>query len=109
MDMITWTLLRKESTNLPVNLWIDEIHNRKRYPSRLVFQNNTSNVFTGVKDLIPISVEDDPKVLLEGFTPKISSSDLQAVKSFISINKEIILKYMNDPDFEMIAFITAMK
>lgn len=60
-------------------------------------------------DLIPISVEDCPSILAKGNTLRISSDELKSVQSFITLNKEIFLKYMNDTHFGMHDFFAAMK
>lgn len=110
-SLIEMSMFRKVDTKLPVNLWIDEDgeRNPEHNLSRLKFQNNTSDRFTGRKDLIPISVDENPKILLKKFNPKITAKELQAVQDFISKNREIILKYMNDPQFGQGDFLAAMK
>ena len=60
-------------------------------------------------DLIPISVEDCPSILAKGNTLRISSDELKSVQSFITLNKEIFVKYMNDTHFGMHDFFAAMK
>ena len=73
MRLIEFSMFRKSETGLPVNLWVDETDFRpvKHNFSRLKFQNNFSDRFTSNKDMIPISVEDEPKVLLKSFKPSI--------------------------------------
>ena len=48
-------------------------------------------------------------LLIKKFKPKITVKELQAVQDFISKNREIILKYMNDPQFGQGDFLAAMK
>lgn len=103
---IELTMLRKVDTKLSVNLWIDE---NSEHKSRLMFQNNTSDTLRKKSDLIPISVEDCPSILAKGNTLRISSDELKSVQSFITLNKEIFLKYMNDTHFGMHDFFAAMK
>lgn len=74
-----------------------------------MFQNNTLDTLTKKSDLIPISVEDCPSILAKGNTLRISSDELKSVQSFITLNKEIFLKYMNDTHFGMHDFFAAMK
>ena len=54
-------------------------------------------------------VEDCPSILAKGNTLRISSDELKSVQSFITLNKEIFLKYMNDTHFGMHDFFAAMK
>ena len=50
-SLIEMSMFRKVDTKLPANLWIDEDgeRNPKHSLSRLKFQNNTSDKFTGRK------------------------------------------------------------
>ena len=100
------TMLRKVDTGLPVNLWIDEKINKT---SRLMFQNNKSDTFTGKKDLIAITVDENPEIPLRKYNLKITSEEFNIVRKFISLNKTIILKYMNDTTFGLRDFFTNMQ
>ena len=109
MYLIEMSNLRKVDTRLPVNLWIDEANRSNHSVPRIKFQNNTSDRFTKSSDLIPISVEEEPKVLLKNFSLKISKEEFNAVVSFISLNKEAILRYMNDPSYSVVDYYKALK
>lgn len=97
MHHIEMTLLRKADTKLPVNLWIDETD--RAAPPRVLFQNNDKDRFTSEKDLIPISVEERPKVLIQNYSLEISIRDFDKVTSFISNNRIVISRYIQDPSF----------
>ena len=91
------TLLRKVDTKLPVNLWIDETD--RATPPKVLFQNNYADRFTSEKDLLPISVEERPKVLMRDYSLEISIRDFDKVTSFISNNRIVISRYIQDPSF----------
>lgn len=110
IHFVEMAVFRRERTKLPVVIWIDRFErNLKHKVPRLKFQNNTSNGFTNERDLIPISIEDNPVVLIKDFKSKISAKDLQTIKDFISRNKELILRFMSDPKLDEIDFLTSMK
>ena len=97
MHHIEMTLLRKVDTKLPVNLWIDETD--RATPPKVLFQNNYADRFTSEKDLLPISVEERPKVLMRDYSLEISIRDFDKVTSFISNNRIVISRYIQDPSF----------
>ena len=89
------TNLRSSTTNLPMTIWVyPEIRKLKHNLPRLKFQNNYSSHLTDVKDLVPISIEDNPKILVK-VNLKISQEDLATLKSWIRENKEILLQFYN--------------
>ena len=97
MHHIEMTLLRKADTRLPVNLWIDETD--RATPPKVLFQNNYADRFTSEKDLIPISIEERPNVIMQDYSLEISIEDFDKVTSFISNNRIVISRYIQDPSF----------
>ena len=95
--METLTLLRMTDTKLPVNLWIDKTASPKS--PWLYFQNNYVDRFTCRLDLMPITVEEHPKMINKDDYLLISSEDFKKVTDFISNNRESIIKYIQDPAF----------
>lgn len=88
--------LRKNRTGLPVNISLQiETDEDKKYPHnlpRLKFQNNTADRVTSNSDLIPVSIEDEPKVLInKDYDKKL----FKFVKKWIQVNKEVLLKFWN--------------
>ena len=97
MHHIEMTLLRKADTRLPVNLWIDETD--RATPPKVLLQNNYADRFTSEKDLLPISVEERPKVLKRNYSLEIFIADFDKVTSYISNNRIVILRYIQDLSF----------
>lgn len=103
------TNLRKFETGLPSNISIQVLYDENRkYPHnmpRIKFQNNTSDRITGVSDLIPVSIEDEPRVLIDKpYNKKI----FKMVKKWIQLNKEGLLKVWNQEMTEF-EFLKQMK
>ncbi len=105
--METLTLLRKADTKLPVNLWISEA-DCSNHPW-LYFQNNYVDRFTCNISLIPVTVEEHPKIIIKKQPLFISPEDCRKVTYFISNNCETIIKYISDSSFGIMDFYNAVK
>lgn len=83
-----------EDTGLTVVVWIDGPRKMK-HGKRIKFQNNNSNRLNG-GEIIPITISDDPQIPKSVTTKlKISNKDLNKIKSWIKLNKEVLLDYSN--------------
>lgn len=103
------TNLRKFETGLPVNVSIqfqpDDKRKYKHNTPRLKFQNNTSDTVTSISDLIPVSIEDEPRVLIDKpYNKKL----FKLVKKWIQLNREGLLKVWNQEMTEF-EFLKQMK
>ena len=105
--METLTLLRKTDTKLPVNLWISET-DCSNHPW-LYFQNNYVDRFTCNMNLIPVTVEEHPKIIIKKQPLLLSLADYKKVTDFISNNCETIIKYIQDPTFGIMDFYENVK
>lgn len=90
------TAIRKNRTGLLCNICIQlQTDDKKKYKHnvpRSRFQNNISDTVTSENDLIPVSIEDEPRVL----TDKPYNKKLfRLVKKWIQLNKENLLKVWN--------------
>jgi len=94
-EMFEFHGLDKESTGLPVNVFVDDSgsYKMRNHPLWIYFQNDYAEHWAN-KEYLPISVSRSPK-LLTNKKLKISRSDLQKVFEFIKINK-LILKKLAD-------------
>ena len=94
------TLKKKRYTKLPVNIWLSIKTEERHNKPRLKFQNNKSDTLSSIKDLIPISIEDNPEILIDTKID-INNKDIQIIKNWIKINKVELLKFWNQEiDFE---------
>lgn len=83
-----------EDTGLTVVVWIDG-RRKMKHGKRIKFQNNNSNRLNG-GEIIPITISDDPQIPKSVTTKlKISNKDLNKIKSWIKLNKEVLLDYSN--------------
>ena len=81
-------------TGLPVIVWVSiKVSNHPR--ARMKFNKNKGNV-RKVSDLIPISIDDDPQILLNN-PPKlgISDSEFEQIKNWIKLNKDALISFWN--------------
>lgn len=101
--------IRKGRTGLPCNVYIQfQPDNKKKYQHnepRIKFQNNTSDRITSLSDLIPVSIDNEPQILIATKYPK---GIFKQVKKWIILNKELLLEYWNQniDDYE---FVEKMK
>ena len=94
------TLKKNRYTKLPVNIWLSIKTKGKHNKPRLKIQNNKLDTLSSISDLIPVSIEDEPEILIDKKI-KISNSEIQYIKSWIKLNKENLLKFWNQEiDFE---------
>ena len=88
--------LTKRRTGLPMNISVQiETDEQKKYKHnlpRLKFQNNKSDRVTGISDLIPISISDNPKVLID---KKYENELYKAAREWIILNKDVLLQFWN--------------
>lgn len=81
-------------TGLPVVIWVSvKVPNHAR--ARMKFNKNKGNV-RNVSDLIPISIDDNPQILLNN-PPKlgITNAEFEEIRAWIIKNKDILLKFWN--------------
>lgn len=79
--------------NLPVNIWIDGPREMK-HGKRIKAQNNYSTNFTP-GDLISITIADEPKIGKTYKKINIKNKDIEKLKQWIKINKQVLEDYAN--------------
>ena len=101
---------RKSDTNLPVNIWIDDVGAERKTSHnlpRIKFQNDTSDNLKS-RDTIPMSISDNPEVLINNFQTKLSQSDITKIKKFIIDNYDALMDYWNGK-ITLVQFVCRMK
>lgn len=99
----------KKRTGLNVIVWV-EVKNENKYRHnfpRMKFVNSTSNNLLP-NLLTPISIEDNPKVLIKNIKLNISSSDFSNLCKWIRLNKDLLIKLWNG-EIDSADFIETMK
>ena len=93
--------ISQNTTGLDVIVWVQTINTQstgKHNLPRIKFQNNTSTKIQ-INELIPISISDNPKILLKNNDLnkiKISQAQIKEVKLWIVKNKEILIDYWEE-------------
>lgn len=84
----------KKTTNLPVIVWIDGPRNIP-HGKRIKFSNDYTDKLTGVS-LIPMTISDNPVIGIKNTNKiKISSKDIESIKQWVILNKDLLLSYSN--------------
>ena len=93
--------ISQNTTGLDVIVWVQTINTQstgKHNLPRIKFQNNTATK-NQINELIPISISDEPKILLKNNDLnkiKISQEQINEVKLWIVKNKEILIDYWEE-------------
>ena len=93
--------ISQNTTGLDVIVWVQTNNTQstgKHNLPRIKFQNNTSTKIQ-INELIPISISDNPKMLLKNNDLnkiKISQAQINVIKQWIIKNKEILIDYWEE-------------
>ena len=93
--------ISQHATGLDVIIWVQTNNTQstgKHNLPRIKFQNNTATRVQ-IHELIPISISDDPKILLNNNDLnkiKISQAQINGIKQWIVKNKEILIDYWQE-------------
>lgn len=101
--------LRKNRSGLPVNLYLDDAQSYKKggHWKRIKFQADKGNS-PNTRDMIPMSIEDEPRIMTGASHTKLSSADIEKVRNFVKANKELLLK-LADFEIDFPEFVQKMK
>ena len=89
--------ISQNTTGLDVIIWVTQSTGKHNLPL-IKFQNNTATKIQ-INELIPISISDDPKILLKNNDLnkiKISQTQINGIKQWIMKNKEILIDYWEE-------------
>lgn len=93
--------ISQNTTGLDVIIWVQTNNTQstgKHNLPRIKFQNNTATKIQ-INELIPISISDNPKILLKNNDLnkiKISHAQINVIKQWIIKNKEILIDYWEE-------------
>ena len=101
--------LRKQRSKLPVNLYLDDSGSWKNtgHGKRIKFQADKADR-PMTRDMIPMSIEDEPKILIKNPKISLSASDLDKIKNFVRANKVLLLQ-LSDTKIDIGEFLSKMK
>ena len=95
--LLEMATISQNTTGLDVIIWVTQSTGKHNLP-RIKFQNNTATKIQ-INELIPISISDDPKILLKNNDLnkiKISQTQINGIKQWIMKNKEILIDYWEE-------------
>lgn len=100
--------LRKNKTGLPVNIYVDDSGSWREsgHANRIKFQRDRGDRPI-TRDVIPMSIEDNPQILVPNPDMELSAADVNAVKRFVIENKELLEK-LGDTEIDIDDFIQNM-
>jgi hypothetical protein len=85
--------LRKSDSGLPANLYLDDEKRyvKARHWKRIKFQPNTGD-HPITRNMVPMSIEDDPKILAKDVKISLNAKQLNKIKAFVKANKNLLLQ-----------------
>lgn len=96
--------LRKSDSGLPANLYLDDIGSwcKSGHWKRIKFQPNTGDRPV-TSDMVPMSIEDNPRVLVKNAKVSLDAKQLEEIKAFVRANKDLLL-LLSDAKISIIEF-----
>lgn len=100
--------LRKNKTGLPVNIYVDDsgAWRESGHANRIKFQRDKGDRPI-TRDMIPMSIEENPRILVQSPDMELSASDVDAVRQFIRANR-ILLEKLGNTEIDIEDFIREM-
>jgi len=85
-------VFRKKESGLPVNLYFDDSGTWKNtgHWKRIKIQPDKGD-HPNTRNMIPMSISDDPKILVDNPNIRLSNSEVGQIKSFVANNVELLL------------------
>lgn len=94
--------LIKSDTGLNYKIWIQVKTGKEKHWARIKVEVNS--------ELIPISISDNPEIMIKAKQDIIDSKNLNQIKKWIIINKDLLLEYWNSKgDLGLKEFFKRMK
>ena len=105
----TYSSLRKKRTGLPVNIYVDDSGTWKkmRHANRIKIQCNKGD-HPNAHGMIPMSIDDNPRILVDNPKMELSAADINAVKKFVIANKDLLIRLGTEDNFDIVDFTGAM-
>jgi hypothetical protein len=93
-ELIEYTFIDKKRFHLPVNCFSDDdgVYKLHNHPLWFLMCNGYGRYDF---DVLPLSVDDDPKVLINNYKLNISDSDFGIIREFIKSNRDAIIQLAN--------------
>jgi hypothetical protein len=100
--------LRKNRSGLPVNIYLNDTGSwaQSGHWKRIKFQPDKSDRAI-TRNMVPMSIDDDPKILIKNPQLSLDSKEIEQVKNFVKNNKELLLQ-LCDQEIDIIEFFEKM-
>jgi hypothetical protein len=100
--------LRKKRSGLPVNLYLDDAGtwSKSGHWKRIKFQADKSDS-ANTRSMIPMSISDNPRILIKNPRLSLSADDIEKVKIFVKMNKDLLLQ-LADEKIDIVEFTNKM-
>ena len=95
--------LVRADTGLPINIWVSP--RLDKYKPRIYVQKDYKKELS--TNIFSISISDNPKV--HGNPGSIKDSDIEKVKEFVRINKQLLLDHWNGVEEDIVKVILSFK
>jgi hypothetical protein len=94
--LMEMSVLRKNETGLPVNIWVDEgnTYQKPGHEPRIKIQSDNGD-HPNSRNMIPMSISDDPEILINDQKLSLSKNEINLIKQFIRINLSILQQFGN--------------
>jgi len=108
-DLQEMATLRKKRSGLPVNLYLDDSMSYKGggHGKRIKFQPDKGD-HPITREMIPMSISDNPEILEKNAKLDISVSDINLIKNFVKKNKSLLID-LSDMKIDFQDFLNLMK
>ena len=109
MKLEEMSILFKRDSGLPVNLWLDDSGTWKKagHWKRIKFQSTHGNK-TISREMIPMSINDDPQILVNNPKMELSQSEINLIRQFVIDNKDLLNK-LSDQEISIFDFKEKIK
>lgn len=78
-----------------------------RHANRIKIQCNKGD-HPNTHGMIPMSIDDNPRILVDNPKMELSAADINAVKKFVIANKDLLIRLGTEDNFDIVDFTGAM-
>ena len=105
--LLEMSKVRKARAGLPVDIWVDEgkTFSKSKHFRHIKFQGDKGDPNT--RNWVPLTVSDDPRIPVKDVEHDLNERELDQVKRFVVLNKDLLLRLGDD--FDVTDFVMNMR
>jgi hypothetical protein len=84
--------LYKSESGLPANLYLDDSGSWSKFGDWRILKLQTNAGDRSTRDMAPMSIEDNPRVLVKNAKVSLNAKQLNQIKAFVRANKSLLLQ-----------------